>query len=86
MAACMAFVPSGISLAQTDENYGLSKIELREKVQENVSLDELNEIYKEYSVLASHMDLLSGTLNSINKENGWVFHVTIEGIKIENEK
>ena len=83
MAACMAFVPSGISLAQTDENYGLSKIELREKVQENVSLDELNEIYKEYSVLASHMDLLSGTLNSINKENGWVFHVTIEGIKNE---
>lgn len=51
MAICMAFVPSGISLAQTDENYSLSKIALKEKVQEDVSADELNEIYKEYSIL-----------------------------------
>lgn len=83
MAICMAFVPSGISLAQTDENYSLSKIALKEKVQEDVSADELNEIYKEYSILASHMGLISGTLSSISKKDGWVFHVTIEGI--ENE-
>lgn len=75
MAFCMALIPSGISFAQTDVNYGLSKMELKEKIQE--------EIYKEYSVLASHMDFIKSTLNNVTKENGWIFHITIEGL--ENE-
>lgn len=50
MAFCMAFIPSGISFAQTDVNYGFSKMELKEKIQE--------EIYKEYSVLGFFILLL----------------------------
>lgn len=82
MAFCMVLIPTGTSFAQTNVNY-ISKMELKEKIQGEISPSELDTIYKEYSVLASYMDFIKGTLNKVTKENGWIFHIVIEGL--ENE-